>query len=298
MGHCESAMTKMALAAPPASCPLPAWTDALLSSATNVIGRKRVFPNSKPWFNDAEVQALHDEKRRAGVAVRSVPVHERDAAKVRLASLRKQWRTLTKRKRREHRESTFRRIERAQGDAPVFSKLWKSHTRSLAGRSGVGSAVLDAKGEVVCDSVGVLRAWRNYAAKLGRADTVGEELGDNGDRISSPEQEFDDEFARQVLAEVASISIQDGVIPELDRDISWEEVHCAIVSMAAGKAAGSDGIVVELLQAMGIAAETALARVFNFTCCHYSRATAQSWIHRTTGYLQSRRFLPRSSKKC
>ena len=87
MGHCESAMTKMALAAPPASCPLPAWTDALLSSATNVIGRKRVFPNSKPWFNDAEVQALHDEKRRAGVAVRSVPVHERDAAKVRLCSL-------------------------------------------------------------------------------------------------------------------------------------------------------------------------------------------------------------------
>lgn len=63
---------------------------------------------------------------------------------------------------------------------------------------------------------------------------------------------------------VPVLASADGVIPELDHALSWDEIHCAIVLMAAGKAAGSDGIVVELLQAMGIAAETARAPVFNY----------------------------------
>ena len=261
---CGAAMTPMAVGNTSGDDLWGSWKQTLLATSTREIGKKRVYPNSKPWF-DIECRALRKERLAAGAAVRSTSGSAQEAARARLNYLRRKWRATIRRKRLAHRERTFRSIERAQGNGGVFAKLWKSHTRSVAGRTGVADAVLAEDGKVACDSIGVLNAWRAYAEKLGKADCIGdaEPVGCGGDRASTARRDFDDEFARQVLREVAAVSCVDGSVPELDRDVTYEDVHRALVSMPAGKAADGDGIVVELLQNMGIAVEMALVRVFN-----------------------------------
>jgi hypothetical protein len=54
-----------------------------------------------------------------------------------------------------------------------------------------------------------------------------------------------------------------GSVPELDKPISWEEVHSGTLRLTASSAAGLDGVQVRMLQNMGIAAEMALVSLFN-----------------------------------
>jgi hypothetical protein len=183
---CETEMTPIAVAGNPADEELwSPWKRTLLATSTRVIGKKRVFPNSKPWF-DSEARMLRAERLAAGVAVVASGT-DREAARLKLDQLKRKWRATSKRKRMVHREKTFRNIEQAQGDGGVFAKLWKSHTRTVAGRTGVADAVLNAEGSVVCDSTGVLKAWRAYAERLGRADDIdaAEGVWGEGDHISS-----------------------------------------------------------------------------------------------------------------
>ena len=60
----------------------------------------------------------------------------------------------------------------------------------------MSDAVLDATGSVVCNSAGVLKAWRAYAEKLGRADPVGDAYVDTGDSgRAKPQKQFGRAFA-------------------------------------------------------------------------------------------------------
>ncbi len=52
-----------------------------------------------------------------------------------------------------------------------------------------------------------------------------------------------------MLQRVAELSRVDGGIPELDKEVSWEEVHEEVRRLEGGKAAGLDEIVPELLEA-------------------------------------------------
>ena len=54
-----------------------------------------------------------------------------------------------------------------------------------------------------------------------------------------------------------------GSIPELEDEITWEEVHAAIRRLPNGKAPGPDGIVGELLRLAGLGFEFTLASIFN-----------------------------------
>ena len=69
-------------------------------------------------------------------------------------------------------------------------------------------------------------------------------------------------FARRVLQRIAEISLG-WSIPELDKEVVWEEVHEEVRRLDGGKAAGLDGIVPELLKKAGKAMEVALVSLYN-----------------------------------
>ena len=96
-------MTHIAMADEPDGSELwDSWKRTLLATSPRVVGKKRVFPNSKPWF-DAEARALRKERLAAGVAVRVAAVTDREAARVRLDYLKRKWWATVKRKRLAHR---------------------------------------------------------------------------------------------------------------------------------------------------------------------------------------------------
>ena len=119
--------------------------------------------------------------------------------------------------------------------------------------------VLDENQKLVTDPVKVLETWRKYVLKLGKQD-----IPDRGDSISKQSQ-FDDEFAWRVRDELRDLTFGAlNVVPELDKAITWEEVHSAIVTLGDGKAAAEDGLVNELIRYSGMPGVLAITDLFRF----------------------------------
>ena len=83
---------------------------------------------------------------------------------------------------------------------------------------------------VVTDPVEVLRTWREYGEALGKERPISqhgraEPNSDRREGATPRDSDFNDVFARRVLQRVAQISLVDGGIPELDKEVVWEEVH-------------------------------------------------------------------------
>ncbi len=67
-----------------------------------------------------------------------------------------------------------------------------------------------------------------------------------------------------MLYKIRDISFgSDGKVPELDRPISWEEVHAVLVRLRPGSAADPEGLVAEVLIHAGIGFAVSLLLLFN-----------------------------------
>jgi hypothetical protein len=157
----------------------------------------------------------------------------------------------------------FRRLEKTEGSGKEYGRLWNAHRKDFLARSGTPDAVAGPDGVVVTDPVEVLRIWREYGLALGRQQPISRDAHDRGEGAPSGVTYFDDVFARRVLQRVAELSRVDGGIPELDKEVSWEEVHEEVRRLEGGKAAGLDEIVPELIKMSGRATEEALVLLFN-----------------------------------
>jgi hypothetical protein len=114
--------------------------------------------------------------------------------------------------------------------------------------------VIDDQGTVTTDPLKVLQVWRDYVQKLGRRS--------QGDRAEN--DSYNASFAAKVMAGLRpALCDAGGSIPELEDEITWEEVHAAIRRLPNGKAPGPDGIVGELLRLAGLGFEFTLAGIFN-----------------------------------
>ena len=82
--------------------------------------------------------------------------------------------------------------------------------------------------------------------------------------VTPATDKFDVQFARRVLQRNEEDTFQQEGVPELDKDITWEEVHHVLRHLSYGKAAGPDGVAPELLMHAGIGFEEALTVLFNF----------------------------------
>ena len=141
-------------------------------------------------------------------------------------------------------------IEQAMGNSKLFWAKWKARTRPSTAKPA-GASVLDSDGNVVCDPLRTLQIWRDYTVELGKEVPLD---GSSG---------FDDQFGRDVLAQLQASLTVGGTVPELTNPILWEEVHNAIRKLDAGKTPGPDGIDRELLRHAGIAFELVLTDLFN-----------------------------------
>jgi hypothetical protein len=107
--------------------------------------------------------------------------------------------------------------------------------KDFLGRRGTPVAVVRPDGGVATDPVDMLRRWREYGRTLGRERPI--RLDDTGGTgASGTDTDFDDVFAQRVLQQVAGFSLVDDGIPELDAEVSLEEVQKEVRRLEGGKA--------------------------------------------------------------
>jgi len=130
---------------------------------------------------------------------------------------------------------------------------WREYWRrlqTLSGKAssqsggGVPAVALDAAGESRSDAAGIREVWLSFWSGLAQ--------GIESDR-------FDDEWRAEVEASVQRAECPaPPPDPQLNADITRDEVHDAIRSLSSGKSPGVDGIAAEMLRHGGDAMERAL----------------------------------------
>jgi hypothetical protein len=246
-----------------------AFNDSITTAAELVIGSKLVGKTSKPGFG-GELRSLVRQRQVLRSAVDAVANSDPAMAsslRDKLTVLRSRLRSKIRSQRVSSLNDTCRSIVRSRKRSERINwKRWRAHSQVSSHR--IPEMVVDLNGNIVTDPAQVLQVWRRFGEHLGRDDLDSAEdqdtLADTGDRISNRTGCFDDEFARATVNRLRELSFGDELcVPELDRIVTWDEVHCAVISMADGKAADLQGIVLELIKLAGIAARVALAKLFN-----------------------------------
>jgi hypothetical protein len=165
---------------------------------------------------------------------------------------------------------TFRAIESGQHNTKLFWKRVHELYDPLKGGKLL-PAVLDLDGNVITNHVEVLNTWKEYIRFLGKEQSIERRSDPHSDRIANDDSEFDDDFARGLIEELrrihaSSSELYGGSVPELDKAISFEEVHAVFRDLKYGTCPGVDGVVPELLMKGGIGLEMATTKLFNFLC--------------------------------
>ena len=233
------------------------WLQALCEAASKAVGYKRVCAGSKSWMTK-DLRMLLAQRKQAGQQVREASPSSKPAACARLKELRAKTHARIKRCKSAVLHKRNRSIEGSMQHAKAFWRRWKSTKISSGGSSSIPDAVLDESGSIITDPLQLLRTWHDFVKQLSTEDKIPAQ----GGRFSK--DGFDDDFGREVLARLRSLSLENGHLPELDKVVTWEEVHNAIRSMKTGKAPGPDGIPVELLREGGISVAVTLASLYNY----------------------------------
>lgn len=249
-----------------ASSAFAEWLVAFNKAASRGVGKKKVGGDSKPWV-DRGLLMLWEERRQATKRIRAaggVTSAERDA----LVANKECIHAEIKIRKKEAENKLYRQLEAAPSSR-LFWSQWKAHTKAVGSNGGAPMEAVDENGELVTDKLAVLRVWRSFVEKLGTADVI---PADPGDRISknvSRKWQFDDDFARAVLARLRQECCdQHGSVPELEAEVQWDEVLAVLNLAPSGKSADLDNLNNDLLRAGGVAVATTLTELFNYVWKH------------------------------
>jgi hypothetical protein len=237
------------------------WLHAFNQAGLESIGRRKVGKTSKSWY--PELAEVIKERRAAGKEVRELTGAAKEAAQARLAELRRKLRSVSKRCKRVAELKRLRSVDSSLSSSKNFWKNIKALNRHTEdAHVSLPRAINGKDGEMVTDPVKVLKVWRDFTAELGKEPHIPDPQRGQSDRRGAATR-YDDEFARKVQEELREVFVGDGV-PELDREITWDEVHSGISMLKAGKAAGLDGVLAEMLQNAGLGCAMALTQLFNY----------------------------------
>ena len=225
-------------------------------------GKKRIGRASRS-FVDKDVVMLLRERKQAICELREVPQGESHAQeRLALIYVKERLRRAIRKKKAEAEVKMFRKIEGSDASCLLWNR-WHARTKALAGSGSLPDAALDANGQLVTDQAAVLRVWRGFYERLGRADVI----PDVGDRASA--SRFDDDFARQIVERLRERVLDPrGDLPELTKAIDWAELYAVLLASPDGKATGPDHVPYELLRHAGIGAAIALTALFNYFWRH------------------------------
>ena len=142
-------------------------------------------------------------------------------------------------RRRERDElALFRQVEAVQLDSKLFWGKFKALRNSINVSKSPPPVALDADGNTVTDLIGVLRAWREFSARMASRELAG----------TTEEGIYDEEYQREVEDRLAALRLVHLHQPELDGAITKEEIFAAVRKLKMGKAAGEDGILTDILK--------------------------------------------------
>ena len=132
----------------------------------------------------------------------------------------------------------FRDIESKQGNSKLFWSKFKQMRNTIRVNKSPPSVATDEHGDTITDPVGVLRAWRDFSARIASADLEG----------TDEEGIYDEEYKKEVEARLRRLRNIRAHQPELDRPITAAEIFRAIRKLKMGKAPGQDGILTDILK--------------------------------------------------
>jgi len=239
------------------------WFSALRAASVSGVGLKRVTGKTKPWFGK-ELASLYKLRTfSSSVLSLAEALHPNTAITDEARNTHRRINSICRSTKRSKKLAKEREDLAIIASAPHGSKLfwarWKARLRSLHA-DRLPDCALDADGKLVTEHIAVLKVWKDFVHQLGKEDPI---AADPGDHATNSESEYDDEFARKIIASLRHCH-QESSVPELDGIITWEEVHAAVRALKNGKSPGLDGIPPELLFNGGIALEMALVELFNF----------------------------------
>jgi hypothetical protein len=237
----------------------PTWLEQMRLAAK--ASTKKVGAGSKKWF-DKEIRELHSSKVVQVATVGMASPSDRELAVAKLEGLKKKLRNLIKSIKKSARYSGLRKLENLEGSGKEYWRLWNATRKDFLGRRATPMRWCDrtvgwCRTDPVEDVARVRSdPWKGTPIRL---DDTG------GTGAPGTDTDFDAVFAQRVLQQMAEFSLVDGGIPELDAEVSLEEVQKEIRRLEGGKAAGLDGIVPEMLKKAGRATEEALVSVLNLS---------------------------------
>ena len=173
---------------------------ALEEEAVVHVGKKKVNGRSVPML-DAATRLLIQQKQLCESAMKQVMSNKSATEEVRAAACRefikarKAVAKACKHKRAMADLAMFRDVEEKQGDSKLFWRKMKTLRASVRPPKAPPPVVENDQGEIVTDPVAVLKAWRDFCAKLASKDLTG----------SSEEGMYDDEYMQRVEERLARL---------------------------------------------------------------------------------------------
>ena len=213
---------------------------ALDKGSSRTLGTKVIGPKATPMLNSA-MKLLNNQRELCEKNLKQVMASgtstsaERAQAVSLYRSAKKALFQATWRRKDALDQESFRQMEEKQADSKLFWNRGKKVTSRMKASISPPPMAMNEDGLVESDPVEVLKIWRRYSAQV-------------ADMTPAEEGIYDDEHRDQVEARLEGLRRLNIHQPELDHDITREEVFRAIRKMKMGKAPGVDGVLSSILR--------------------------------------------------
>ena len=216
---------------------------ALDEAAAEQLGTTWVGPKTTPMLDAASRMAVKQRELAQDVLKwamndAATPEHARREARTQfLAASRAA--VATAAKRRELAElRLFRDVEANEGNCKLFWGKFKTARNSIVVSKAPPPVAVNETGETVTDPAAVLRAWRDFSARIASKDLEG----------TREEGRYDDEYMEEVEERLSWLRRVRKHQPDLDQPITGKEVFTAIRKLRMGSAPGEDGILTDIIK--------------------------------------------------
>jgi hypothetical protein len=228
---------------------------ALDGVAAEVLGTEWRGPKATPTVS-AAMRLAQQHKEVCGDIMKTLaadPEADESARKQARAQFLAASRAVTSaaaRKREITELALFRQVEERQRDSKLFWGKFKVLRNSINVCKSPPPVAINEEGKTVTDPSEVLRAWRDFSARIASPDLTGTE----------EEGIYDEDYRREVEDRHAALRMVRLHQEELDGPITRKEVWEAIRKLKMGKAPGEDGVISDILRSGADAVGTSKMR--------------------------------------
>ena len=211
--------------------------------AAAVIGTKKVGMVPAQGMDGAirlltSQRAVAEDIMRVVIADTAASEGERTRARKQFLKASRAVQAGVARKREGAELDVFHDVEDHQGDSKLFWQKYKALQKRTTSNKSPPMVAQDAQGRTVTDPAHVLRVWRDFCAAISSSDLAG----------TKEEGIYDDDHRDTVEKHLGLLRRIKEHHDVLDAPFTEEEVWAAIRGLKLGKAAGTDGVLTDIIK--------------------------------------------------